>query len=154
MIDAFRKLFEVPPRETEAEREHRVRMAAAALLLETSRADFSEDEAEEAALKRLLCEQLGLTAAEVAQLVAQASAQLDEATSLYDFTRVINDYCPAEQKRALVANMWRVAYADGRLDKYEESLIRQVAELTYVPHSEYIRAKLQAKASSAALKRR
>ena len=38
--------------------------------------------------------------------------------------------------------MWRVAYADGRLDKYEEALIRQVAELTYVSHTDYIRTKL------------
>ena len=28
------------------------------------------------------------------------------------------------------------------LDKYEEHLIRRVAELIYVPHEEYIRAKL------------
>ncbi len=41
--------------------------------------------------------------------------------------------------------MWRVAYADGHLDKYEEHLIRQVAELTYVPHQDYIRAKLAGK---------
>jgi uncharacterized tellurite resistance protein B-like protein len=41
--------------------------------------------------------------------------------------------------------MWQVAYADGRLDKYEEGLIRQVAELTYVPHAEYIRTKLAAR---------
>ncbi|MCB1855441.1 MAG: TerB family tellurite resistance protein, partial [Halieaceae bacterium] len=41
--------------------------------------------------------------------------------------------------------MWRVAYADGDLDKYEEYLIRQVAELTYVPHGDYIRAKLEAR---------
>ena len=39
---------------------------------------------------------------------------------------------------------WAVAYADGNLDKYEEALIRQVAELTYVPHQDYIRCKLDA----------
>ena len=40
--------------------------------------------------------------------------------------------------------MWAVAYADGNVDKYEEHLIRQVAELTYVPHSDYIQSKLAA----------
>ena len=145
MISAFMKLFEVPPRENEVDREHRSRLAAAALLIETARADFSEDEAEEAALKSLLCETLGLDLAEVSELVTQASSQLDEATSLYDFTRVINDQYSAVQKLELITTMWHVAYADGRLDKYEESLIRQVAELTYVPHSDYIRAKLGAK---------
>ncbi len=40
--------------------------------------------------------------------------------------------------------MWLVAYADGNLDKYEEHLIRQVAELIYVPHRDYIQCKLAA----------
>lgn len=145
MISAFRKLFEAPARESEAEREHRLQLAAAALLIETARADFEEDEAEEASLRGLLCETLDVSPQEVATLVKQASEQLDEATSLYDFTRVINDHYSAAQKLELVSSMWRVAYADGRLDKYEEYLIRQVAELTYVPHSDYIRAKLAAK---------
>ncbi|MCB1707739.1 MAG: TerB family tellurite resistance protein [Halioglobus sp.] len=146
MINTFRKLFETPARETGAEREHRQRLAAAALLIETARADFSEDGAEEAVLTTLLRETLGLDTAQVNELLVQASAQLDEAASLYDFTRVINDHYSAAQKLELITNMWRVAYADGRLDKYEEYLIRQVAELTYVPHSDYIRAKLVAKA--------
>ena len=146
MINTFRKLFETPARETGAERELRQRLAAAALLIETARADFSEDGVEEAVLTTLLCETLGLDAAQVSELLVQASAQLDEAASLYDFTRVINDHYSAAQKLELITNMWRVAYADGRLDKYEEYLIRQVAELTYVPHSDYIRAKLVAKA--------
>jgi uncharacterized tellurite resistance protein B-like protein len=145
MIGAFKKLFEVPAAETVADRERRQRLAAAALLIETARADFSEDAAEDAALKSLLCQTLELTPAEVDDLVTQASSRLDEATSLYDFTRVINDHYSAQQKLELITSMWRVAYADGRLDKYEEYLIRQVAELTYVPHSDYIRAKLVAK---------
>jgi len=145
MINAFKKLFEVPARESEAEREHRLQLAAAALLIETARADFSQDEVEEASLKSLLCETLDLSAEEVDTLLRQAGEQLDEATSLFDFTRVINDHYSAAQKLELVSSMWRVAYADGRLDKYEEYLIRQVAELIYVPHSDYIRVKLAAK---------
>ena len=102
-------------------------------------------EVEEASLRTLLCETLDLSPEEVDRLLRQAGEQLDEATSLYDFTRVINDHYSAAQKLELVSSMWRVAYADGRLDKYEEYLIRQVAELIYVPHSDYIRVKLAAK---------
>ena len=145
MISAFKKLFEVPARESEAECEHRLQLAAAALLIETARADFSADEVEEASLRTLLCETLDLSPEEVDTLLRQAGEQLDEATSLYDFTRVINDHYSAAQKLELVSSKWRVAYADGRLDKYEEYLIRQVAELIYVPHSDYIRVKLAAK---------
>ena len=95
-------------------------------------------------MEALLSKSLALPAQDVHQLMVAATAQVDESTSLYEFTRVINDYYSAEQKLELVASMWAVAYADGDLDKYEEHLIRQVAELTYVPHQEYIRLKLEA----------
>jgi len=151
MIDAFKKLFEVPARETLAEKEHRLRLAAAALLIETARADFSEDKVEQEELEKLLYESLELGRGEVRELIAEAEAHLDEATSLYDFTRVINDHYLPAQKLELVASMWRVAYADGRLDKYEEYLIRQVAELCYISLQDYIRTKLAAAPPSAAL---
>jgi uncharacterized tellurite resistance protein B-like protein len=145
MIGALKALFELPGQETEEEREHRLHLASAALLIETARADFSQDEAEQEALEDLLCSTLDLGRTEVHELVEQAANRVDESTSLYEFTRVINDHYNAEQKLALVSDMWRVAYADGNLDKYEEHLIRQVAELTYVPHADYIRSKLEAR---------
>jgi len=74
-----------------------------------------------------------------------AESKVDEATSLYEFTREINDHYSPDQKVQLIRAMWTVAYADGKLGKYEEHLIRQVADLTYVPHQDYIRSKLAAK---------
>jgi len=77
-------------------------------------------------------------------LVSAAQQRVEEATSLYEFTRVINAHCNADEKLQMISAMWLVAYADGNLDKYEEHLIRQVAELTYVPHRDYIQCKLAA----------
>ena len=146
MIGALKSLFEAPAGQSTADREHRVRLAAAALLIETARSDFTQNAAEQAALEQLLTESLDLPAGEVHSLVVEAERRVDEAVSLYEFTREINDHYSAGQKLALVGAMWKVAYADGDLDKYEEHLIRQVAELTYVPHQDYIRSKLEAKA--------
>ena len=142
MIKALKALFETDPAESADERVHRQHLAAAALLIETARSDFSQDADEERAMEALLANTLELGLAEVRDLMTQASEQVDEATSLYEFTRIINDHYSAEDKLELISCMWRVAYADGQLDKYEEHLIRQVAELTYVPHSDYIRCKL------------
>ena len=142
MIKALKALFETDPAESTDERVHRQHLAAAALLIETARSDFSQDADEERAMEALLSNTLELGLAEVRDLMTQASEQVDDATSLYEFTRVINDHYSAEDKLELISCMWRVAYADGQLDKYEEHLIRQVAELTYVPHSDYIRCKL------------
>ncbi len=145
MINALKSLFILPAGDSEEEHSHRVHLAAAALLIETARADFSQDAEEEAALERLLCNSLALPREEVHALVEQASGRVDTAISLYEFTRVINDHYGPAEKLELIASMWQVAYADGNLDKYEEHLIRQVAELTYVPHQDYIRSKLAAK---------
>lgn len=142
MIDALKSLFVMPAKESEQEQANRLHMAAAALLIETSRADFEQDAQEEQAMKALLRDSLALAEREVDELMAAASERVDNATSLYEFTRTINDHYTADQKYRLVEAMWRVAYADGDLDKYEEALIRQVADLTYVPHEDYIRCKL------------
>lgn len=145
MINAFKALFQASAEETEQSSEHRMQLAAAALLIETARADFTQSGEEESTLEDLLSSTLELDRREVRALITLATKQVDESTSLYEFTREINDQYSPAQKSNLITSMWKVAYTDGRLDKYEEHLIRQVAELTYVPHEEYIRCKLAAK---------
>jgi len=146
MIGALKALFTPNASETDEQRRHRLHLVAAALLIETARADFTQDASEQAALEALLADRLGLAAGEVAALVAAAEARVDAATSLYEFTRVVNDHYSAAEKLALIESMWAVAWADDDVDKYEEHLIRRVAELTYVPHADFIRSKLAAKA--------
>jgi uncharacterized tellurite resistance protein B-like protein len=145
MIAALKALFEHTPKETEKSRTQRLHLVAAALLIETARADFCQTEAEQRALEKLLRNELHLDKQQIQKLVLEAQNSVDKATSLYEFTREINDKYTPEQKVQLIEAMWKVAYADGNLGKYEEHLIRQVAELTYVSHNDYIRTKLNAK---------
>lgn len=147
MIGALKALFEIPARETEEALRHRLQLASAALLIETARADFTQDGEEEAAMAQLLHDSLELPMAEVQELMRKANAKADAATSLYEFTRLINDHYIEEEKLELIRHMWVVAWADGNLDKYEEHLIRRVAELIYVSHQDFIRLKLAAKPS-------
>jgi len=149
MIQVLKSLFENPERDSLESRQRALHMAAAALMIETARADFVHDDAEQARLTELLSDSLQLSKEQIKELVVAAEERVDEATSLYEFTRVINDHYSAEQKLRLIDAMWSVAYADNDLDKYEEHLIRQIAELTYVPHSDYIQSKLSARESAA-----
>ena len=144
MIAALKALFEQPEKESAKSQKHRLHMVAAALLIETARADFNQDAAEQAALEKLLSNALQLDRHQVHELVVAADRKVDKATSLYEFTREVNDHYSADQKVQLIRAMWTVAYADGNLNMYEEHLIRQVAELTYVSHQDYIRCKLTA----------
>ncbi len=67
---------------------------------------------------------------------------------MYGFTQLINQHCNPQEKFDLVTYMWRIAYADGDLDKYEEYIIRKVADLIHLGHGEFIRAKHAARSRS------
>ncbi len=121
----------------------KLRLAAAALLIEVSRADYHLDPTERQAVLRALAQQFDLDATAVAQLVALAEAEVEDAISLYQFTGLVNENYSYQQKLELIESMWRVAFADGELDKYEDYLIRKVTDLIYVSHSDFIRCKLR-----------
>ena len=144
MIDALKSLFGPPPREEPGDWEQRTRLAAAALLIEMTRADQVVAEEERQTLRVLLPGALDIAPGQVDELLRQANEAADEATSLYQFTQLINRHYQRRQKVELIHAMWRVAYADGDLDKYEEGLIRQVADLIHVTHKDYIRTKIKA----------
>lgn len=122
-----------------------VQLAAAALLIELSRADFQQQEEEFAAIKKTLSDTFDVSRQDLDELIAMAKNESEKATSLHQFTQLIHQHYTPEQKFRLICAMWQVAYADGELSKYEDHMIRKVADLIYVPHSEFIRAKLSVK---------
>jgi uncharacterized tellurite resistance protein B-like protein len=74
-----------------------------------------------------------------------AQEEARSATSLFQFTSLINSSYGYPEKIRLLHHMWEVAWADGRVDRYEEHLIRKVADLLYLSHGDFIRAKLASK---------
>ena len=118
-----------------------LQLATAALLFEMLRADSEERPQERRTLERALQTQFDLDKAETRELAALADRAAAEATSLYQFTGLINQHFTPEQKVQVIEMLWQVAFADGRLDPYEEALVRKVAGLIYVPHRDFIRAK-------------
>lgn len=121
-------------------------LAMACLLCEVSNADHEDDPREVAAKVHLLTVLLDITEGGAKALLDKALLQSKQSVSLYEFTTKLRSLAP-EQRYELIEAMWQVAYADGVLDPMEEAVIRQVAELIYVDHSDYIRAKLSAKNS-------
>ena len=119
-------------------------LAVAALLLEIARADHQVDEAERRAVVAAVARVCVLDADALQNLLHTASEVVEEAVSLFEFTDVVNARLERGQKLELLQLLWRVAYADGRLDHYEEYYIRKVADLLHLSHSEFIRAKLAA----------
>ena len=144
MLNQLKKIFGEEAGD-EGRSEEEIRLAAAARLVEVARADHQQDSAEEAAMAALLVNTLGIDPEAVDTLMKEARQKVEEATSLFEFTRLINEHYSIEEKRSLVQSMWQVAFADASLDKYEEHVIRRVAELIYLPHPDFIAAKLEAR---------
>lgn len=143
MLGAIREFFlsRIEPDIQAGPDEHGLRLATAALLFEMLRADDDEHPDERSAIERVLQEQFELSVDETLELSRLADQEAAEAASLYQFTGLINDHFTPEQKVSVVEMLWQVAYADGSLDPYEEALVRKIADLIYVPHRDFIRAK-------------
>ncbi|OLQ70125.1 hypothetical protein BIT28_11390 [Photobacterium proteolyticum] len=118
-------------------------LAMASLLCEVANADHEVDPREESAKVHLLVNLLDIDDSSAKSLLNKAKEQSNQSVSLYEFTTKLRTLMP-EQRYQLIEAMWQVAYADGVIDPLEEAVIRQVAELIYVDHSEFIRAKLSA----------
>jgi uncharacterized tellurite resistance protein B-like protein len=131
------------PRDTPRQPPLDVRMAVAQLLLEIARADRQADEQELGVIREHLGHAFGLTQAQLDAALATAREHVEHAVSLYETVETVNRELDAGQKAALMGALWGVAFADGRVDPYEESLLRRLADLMYVPHSVFIREKLR-----------
>ena len=124
--------------------ERRVQMATAALMVEMIHVDEQVTTEEDDKLRHLLRQRFNLDNSEIESLVDLAHAEKHEATDYYVFTSLINEHYTQEQKIKLVEDLWQLAYADHGLDKYEEHLLRRLAELLHVPHRDFIRTKHKA----------
>lgn len=121
--------------------DRRLHIAAAALLIEMARIDYSEEPEEMETISRLLQSDFGISQSEVAELISLASDEADLMTSYFKFTTIINKECDVADKTKILKLLWRIAYADGRLDKYEEHLLRKIANLLYVPRNQQVVAR-------------
>ena len=113
-------------------RDDELKVAAAALMVESAFMDGDFDNAERGTISQLLKSQFGLSTDESDQLIAVAEQAVQESGQLYEFTRVVKDRYSAEERVWMIEMIWQVAYADGRIDHFESNLIRRVAGLLYV----------------------
>ena len=148
MISKFRKLLEQATASDTAtasmDKEELIKMAAAVLFVEVMHADHQVDKREKQIVRQALVESFSLSKQDADELLKQAEQRVKGVTSLHEFTSLLHGRLSNEEKVMLIEQIWRIILADDEIDMYEEHLVRRIAELLYVKHADYIRAKLSA----------
>lgn len=123
------------------ERENAIRTATAVLMTEVARADYEYDEAEFELLLSLIAKHFHMSAEAAAELANKAGETAEDNVSLHAFTQRLNQDLNESDKERVVSLLWQIAYADGRLDKYEDSLVSRISDLLYVSRTRVMKLK-------------
>ncbi len=116
-------------------------MAAAVLMTEVARADYDYDESEFDLLLELISKYFQISPEEAVELANEAGETAEDYVSLHNFTQLLNKNLSEREKGHIVSLLWQVAYADGRLDKYEDSLVLKISDLLHVSRGRVMRLK-------------
>ena len=127
--------------ETKEDIEHRLKLATAALMIEIMKQDGETKNEEVDSVKKALQTKFELTKTEIDELFTLASEEARQSVDLYQFTSLIREHFSQEKKIKTIEYLWTVAYADNHLDPHEEHLIRRIADLLYVTHQDFMKAK-------------
>jgi len=149
MIDLVKRILGAGAREKEDAGEgsgkHSISVAACALLLEMAHIDGEFSEEESRTIVAILKHDYGLKEDEAASIMEAAHEEIRQSIDLWGFARVINREYTEEEKVRIIEMIWRVIYADGRLEKHEDHLVHSLARLLRLDHSQLIEAKLKVK---------
>jgi uncharacterized tellurite resistance protein B-like protein len=122
-------------------RDAALRSATAVLMLDVARSDHVFEESEFERVLGLVEKHFGMSPEDAAELVNAADEKAEELVSLHEFTQLLHNNLDESEKARIVGLLWQVAYADGRLDKYEDSLVRKISDLLHVSRGRSMRLK-------------
>jgi len=148
MLRALKTLFNTDPadrRPASGFERRQLQVAVAALLHEARRADYVEGDHENAAAEQALVELFGLERRESAALLEEGRARAQQLTSFYAPVTVIKREFSLYDRIRLVEQLWRVSFADGRLDPYEDHYVRKIAHLLHIPNTQSMLARNRAR---------
>ena len=152
MIDLFRRFFDKSAAEGSSDKEeevsHDARIATCALLLEMANIDGKFSVSEKEGIIRILQEDYRLSDEHTIALIEAADEELKKSIDLWQFAKLINRNYSTDKKLQIIEMIWKIVYADGRLDKHEDYLVHKLANLLRLTHKQLIDAKLRVIQSS------
>jgi uncharacterized tellurite resistance protein B-like protein len=141
---ALAKLFQQgTPEEQERDKQHRLRLATASVLLETAYADESFSIAEKNDIVEYLRQRFELDENDAHELLESAEEHRSNTIDHFAMTNFLRQHSSLQERIDIVKEMWRLVYRDGNLHQYENYLVRKLADLLGLEHHVMIEAKLE-----------
>ena len=145
MLKSLKRVFDAPAVDPHALERQQLQLAAAVLVHEARRADYDEGAKEADAGVAALAELFGLESAQARSLLGRGRERAQQLTSFYaPLGAIKRAYGPAERVR-LVEHLWRISFADGLLNPYEDHYVRKIAHLLHVPNTDSVLARNRAR---------
>ena len=121
----------------------RVPLATCVILLEAAHIDDEFTEEERTHIFSVLKSRYSLSDDEVHELMNNANQARENATDLWKFTHQINTTYSNEDKLAILDEVWRLFYSDGKLDGHEDHLAHKLQNLLNLNHKQLIDSKVK-----------
>jgi uncharacterized tellurite resistance protein B-like protein len=126
MLTLIEKIFYTPEEESSDSELH---YAAAALLIHVSIQDENFCSSERSELEMCLTEHFYVDKDDVDEVLSRAEQELEDSVDLHVFTRQLAKEYDYEQRKDMVRLLWRIAFADNKIDYYENVIISKIANL-------------------------
>ena len=88
-----------------------------------------------------LAQLFGLSMEECAAVLAEGREKAQHLTSYFGPVAVIKRDMAQHERGRLIEHLWKVAYADGGLDPYEDHYVRKIGHLLYVSNTDIMLAR-------------
>ena len=149
MFEKFLSFIMNPNKRQEAENPHShfspLTLNTALLMIDIAGSDQQLAAEEMDLIQTFLAQEFSLSDAEVDRLLDEARMALDNQTDLWEPIHQLNQLLSPQEKQDLLVKLWRIVFADGRLDGHEDHLMHKIADLLKLDHDDLIRSKLIAK---------
>ena len=135
-------LFKKKKSETQEQNsDFEIELTASVLAYEIARSDGEIDKNELNVLMeeiKVISKKVNKDEAEIFEIIEKYSK---DSVSFYEFVEDINNDYTKDEKLSLLKFMWKIAYADGKLDVDEERLIRRFADLIKIKDMDVLKLK-------------
>lgn len=143
MFEKLKKIFETNNSEINSVDDTLISYLVS-LFVEVSRVDYKIDEKEINFIIEILAKEFNFNLDLIKEKlnIVRTSERL---IGYHPITKYINENFDINFKKKVVLGLWKIAFINNDLDKYEDHLVRKVSDLLYINHSDNMLLRNKAK---------